>query len=201
MPRRGKLAREHRFKCLVHIGQLPPYATLRLARFLTRWVIRATGDQVVEPTAGDAAFLVAAVAPSRTRTGCGFTSEHSWRRDPCPHSADVAEKGREAGDDAFIRQSDFFVVEPEPAFDAFVGNPPYIRCQDFTGETRARAREAAVRGGISLNRLASSWAAFTVRFALYLRQGGRLNATELVVSAGIGKNLFHRVNPAYLPGT
>jgi len=72
--------------------------------------------------------------------------------------------------------SDFFAVGADPAFDVVIGNPPYIRYQDFTGEARARARarEAAIRGGISPTGLASSWAAFTVHSALFLRKGGRL---------------------------
>jgi len=72
--------------------------------------------------------------------------------------------------------SDFFAAGADPAFDVVIGNPPYIRYQDFTGEARARARarEAAIRGGISPTGLASSWAAFTVHSALFLRKGGRL---------------------------
>src|SRR6185437_4953885 len=70
--------------------------------------------------------------------------------------------------------SDFFSVEPEPFYDTVIGNPPYIRYQDFSGESRARSREAALRGGVSLTGLASSWAAFTIHSALFLKQGGRL---------------------------
>ena len=55
-----------------------------------------------------------------------------------------------------------------------IGNPPYVRYQDFSGQDRARSREAALRGGVRLTNLASSWAAFTVHAALFLRPGGRL---------------------------
>jgi adenine-specific DNA-methyltransferase len=65
-------------------------------------------------------------------------------------------------------------VEPRPVYDAIIGNPPYVRYQDFTGESRARARAAALRAGVPLTGLASSWAAFTVHSALFLKQGGRL---------------------------
>ena len=70
--------------------------------------------------------------------------------------------------------ADFFTLPPEPRFDAVIGNPPFVRYQDFTGEARARSREAALRAGVNLTRLASSWAAFTVHSALFLRPGGRL---------------------------
>lgn len=55
-----------------------------------------------------------------------------------------------------------------------IGNPPYVRYQDFTGEARTRSRAAALRAGVPLTNLASSWAAFTVHSALFLKPGGRM---------------------------
>lgn len=146
-----------------------------ITRFVANWAIRAPGDQVLEPSAGDAAFLVAAVDRLRALTP---------GKNACPtvdgveihaHSARVAhQRVRQAGGNAQIRHSDFFMVEPESAYDTVIGNPPYIRYQDFSGESRARAREAAFRGGVSLTGLASSWAAFTIHSAMFLKQGGRL---------------------------
>lgn len=69
---------------------------------------------------------------------------------------------------------DFFRVEPTGSYDAVIGNPPYVRYQDFSGEARARARAAALRAGVPLTGLASSWAAFAVHAALFLKAGGRL---------------------------
>lgn len=68
--------------------------------------------------------------------------------------------------------SDFFDVAPTGNYDAVVGNPPYVRYQDFAGEARSRSRAAALRAGVPLTALASSWAAFTVHAALFLRPGG-----------------------------
>jgi len=146
-----------------------------IARFLTEWAIRSSEDLVLEPAAGDAAFLVAAVARLRD-----LASDPDSR--PVVHgveihasSADVArQRIHQAGGNPHIRNSDFFAIEPDPVYDAVVGNPPFIRYQDFAGESRARSREAALRGGISLSGLASSWAAFTVHSAMFLKPGGRL---------------------------
>ena len=55
-----------------------------------------------------------------------------------------------------------------------VGNPPYIRYQDFGGEPRMRSRAMALKAGVSLTALASSWAAFTIHSALFLQSGGRM---------------------------
>ena len=81
---------------------------------------------------------------------------------------------RTAGITASIRVNDFFDVQPTGSYDAVIGNPPYIRYQEFAGEARARSREAALRAGVPLSNLASSWAAFTVHASLFLKPGGRL---------------------------
>lgn len=151
------------------------YTPEEITHFVANWAIRATSDRVLEPSAGDAAFLVAAV---------GRLRELTQDLTDCPavdgveihaHSAQVADvRVREAGGSANIRHSDFFSIVPEPVYDTVIGNPPYIRYQDFSGESRARSREAALRAGVSLTGLASSWAAFTVHSAMFLRPGGRL---------------------------
>ena len=55
-----------------------------------------------------------------------------------------------------------------------MGNPPYIRYQDFAGGARLEALERAGDAGVQLNRLASSWAHFVVHATAFVRPGGRL---------------------------
>jgi adenine-specific DNA-methyltransferase len=126
----------------------------------------------MEPSAGDAAFLIEAV---RRLTDLGTTSPTVAGVEIHEHSARVArERITEAGGTPDIIHSDFFLVDPAPSYDAVIGNPPYIRYQDFTGEARTRSRAAALSAGVALNGLASSWAAFTVQSALFLKPGGRM---------------------------
>lgn len=146
-----------------------------IARFMTNWAIREAGDLVLEPAVGDAAFLTAAVSRLRDLVPLPASG-------PVVHGVEIhaqsataaAERVKKAGGEARIQQCDFFSIAPEPVYDAIVGNPPYIRYQDFSGPARVRSREAALRGGIALTGLASSWAAFTVHATQFLRQGGRL---------------------------
>jgi adenine-specific DNA methylase len=121
------------------------------------------------------------------------------------HSARVAhQRVEEAGGKAQIQHSDFFALEPKPIYDTVIGNPPYIRYQDFSGESRTRSREAALRGGVSLTGLASSWAAFTVHSAMFLKQGGRLGLVlpaELLsvnYAAPVRRFLFNRFRDVQL---
>ncbi len=59
-----------------------------------------------------------------------------------------------------------------PSIDALIGNPPYIRYQDFNGSA-ALARQVALRAGVRLSRLASSWAPFVVHATSFVAPGGR----------------------------
>lgn len=137
-----------------------------VARFLFDWAVRRPGDDVLEPSCGEAVFLHQA-RPGHTGRLTGVEIH--------PASARRAQRGlRDAGITATVVARDFFCHNEFGGYDAVVGNPPYIRYQDFTGEARARSREAALRAGVALPRLASSWAAFTVHAAGQLRPGGRL---------------------------
>ncbi|WP_250289824.1 Eco57I restriction-modification methylase domain-containing protein, partial [Frankia sp. CiP1_Cm_nod1] len=91
-----------------------------------------------------------------------------------PTAAAAALAVTSSGEQAEITVADFFAVPARPDFDAVVGNPPYVRYQKFHGEARGRAQAAAGQAGVRLTSLASSWAAFTVHAARFLRPAGRL---------------------------
>ena len=146
-----------------------------ITRFISDWAIRSSDDTVLEPSTGDAAFLVSAVERMRQLSGGSPTAPRVDGVEIHANSARVARsRVEEAGGIPHITVSDFFRVKPQPRYSAVIGNPPYIRYQDFTGESRTRSREAALKVGVSLTALASSWAAFTVHSALFLQPGGRM---------------------------
>jgi adenine-specific DNA-methyltransferase len=146
-----------------------------LCRYVVEWAIREPGQSVLEPSAGEAAFLLAAAERMHALAGGRRSAGRLDGVELDDGSAAAAEHVlRQAGHDARVRTADFFTVDPDAAYDAVVGNPPYVRYQDFTGASRARSRKSALRAGVALTNLASSWAAFTVHAALFLRPGGRL---------------------------
>ena len=142
--------------------------------FITDWAIRDASDTVFEPSAGDAEFLVSAVRRLRELDPEATPTVHGVEIHE--HSARVGRaRVREAGGTPKITVSDFFLVEPGKAkYRAAIGNPPYVRYQDWSGEARVRSRAAALRAGVSLTGLASSWASFVVQSTLFLEDGGRL---------------------------
>ena len=142
-----------------------------IARFLTTWAIRNHTDRVLEPSCGEAAFLLG--AGERLLGGDLRKCLHGF--DIHPESVAEAKQLLAArGMDATLRTGDFFEQEPDASFDAVIGNPPYVRYQSFSGAVRHRALEAALRQGVRLNQLASSWAAFTVHASAFLKPEGRL---------------------------
>lgn len=146
-----------------------------ITHFISEWAIRTPDDKVLEPSAGDAAFLVAAVRRLQQLSSKADSHPTVSGVEIHGYSAQVAaQRVASIGGTAEILHSDFFVVGPKPVYDTVIGNPPYIRYQDFSGEARARSREAALRAGVALTGLASSWAAFTIHSAMFLKPGGRL---------------------------
>ena len=147
-----------------------------LCDYVTQWAIRGESDIVLEPSCGQADFLLAA-GRRLAALGQDFTTT-----DPALHGVELhdhsASQATEllasSGYRARIVTADFFTIQPSRAYDVVVGNPPYIRYQGFTGASRRLSQEAALRAGVPLTNLASSWAAFTVHAALFLKNGGRL---------------------------
>jgi len=147
-----------------------------MTEFLVDWAVRTGDDAVLEPSCGEAAFLLpAAVRLSALRTDGAPT--HSQIVGVDVHSESVAEAHRIMSDAGYASElfaSDFFDVDPKPRFDAVIGNPPYIRYQDFAGENRLKGLEAALTQGVRLNGLTSSWAPFVVHASRFLKPDGRL---------------------------
>ncbi|UCG88106.1 MAG: SAM-dependent DNA methyltransferase, partial [Gemmatimonadota bacterium] len=121
-----------------------------------------------DPACGDGRFLVA------------HPNSVGVEQDPF---ASTAVHERAPG--SLIHQGDFFswAAETRERFHCATGNPPFIRYQRFTGETRKAALALCVRHGAQLTALSSSWAPFLLATATLLQPGGRM---AFVVPAEIG---------------
>ncbi len=145
-----------------------------MARFIVDWALDEGVRSVLEPSVGEAVFLrqVAESVRASSRPPSSISLNgvdiHADSLTRAAHA--LADTGIAVD----LQLCDFFRYAPDHRFDAVLGNPPYIRYQDFTGPVRARAREVALAAGVALTALASSWAAFTVRSAALLTEGGKL---------------------------
>ncbi len=147
-----------------------------LCDHIVTWAIRSPADEVLEPACGEAAFLTAAAA-RLADLGASLDQIGRLLHGIELHQASVSRARSiliHKRLSARIEIGDFFRFDPKPIYDVVVGNPPYIRYQDFDGEARRYSKAAALRAGAPLTNLASSWASFTVHAALFLRRGGRM---------------------------
>lgn len=143
-----------------------------LADFATRWAVRSPLDAVLEPSCGEAAFMLA--AGNRLRA-LGATGTDLVGYELHPESARRAVSFLDTqGYTSRVGVGDFLEVAPEPRYQAVVGNPPYIRYQGFTGASREAGRVASAAVGVTMSGLASSWAPFTLHASAFLAPGGRL---------------------------
>ncbi len=146
-----------------------------LSRYLAEWAVRGPDDLVLEPSCGEAAFLLAAGERLTALRGAPPRRGQLAGVELHAPSAALSEKLlAAAGLPVAVTTGDFFGFRPRACYDAVIGNPPYVRYQAFSGAARATSREAALAQGVRLTGLASSWAAFVVHAALFLRPTGRL---------------------------
>jgi adenine-specific DNA-methyltransferase len=152
------------------------YTPPEISQFLVEWAVRRKEDLVLEPSCGDAAFLVPAAERLR-ELGASRRAIPNQLQGIEIHQAsaeEAAERLDEEGLSATIVHSDFFDCVPAQVFDAVVGNPPFIRYQAFSGEARAKSLRVALAHGVRLTALASSWAAFVIHASEFLKDSGRL---------------------------
>lgn len=146
-----------------------------ISEFMVAWAVRSPHDRVLEPSCGEASFLLAAGHHLRNLGASLHASDQLVGVELHAQSADNAR--RLMASESFastVIDGDYFTSEVDGQFDAVVGNPPFIRYQDFTGAARTRSREAALSLGVNLTGLSSSWAAFVVHACTQLTASGRL---------------------------
>jgi len=160
------------------------FTPLPIAEHLAAWALRDDPlAKVLDPTCGAAVFLQTA---GRQLKALGRQASdldgQLFGVDLHATSLDAAMALLESeGLDAHLVASDFFALAtPDtlggtlPYVDAVVGNPPFVRYQEHTGESRRLSVAAALRQGVRLSGLASSWAATLVHACGFLKPEGRL---------------------------
>jgi adenine-specific DNA methylase len=161
------------------------YSPKSLVEPMVAWAVSHRAQSVLDPSCGDGVFLESA---ARRLRDLGASSERTASLlhaiDLNPEAARVtrerllSELGVPFGNARFA--SFFSLTPPGGLFgppdgvDVVIGNPPYIRYQEFAGSARLEALERAARSGVQLTRLASSWAHFVAHAIAFLRPGGRL---------------------------
>ncbi len=158
------------------------YTPVQLADWLCNWAIQSSTDVVLEPSCGDGSFLDSAAKRLLSlKATPNAISKQLIGVEIIPAEAIAAlEKLRPLlgdGVEKIVHNSDFFgwwQKTDQPAFDAVIGNPPFIRYQSFPEPHRTRAMTIMVDQGLKLNRLTNIWVPFVVAATASLKPGGRL---------------------------
>ncbi len=160
------------------------YTPKPIADFLARWAIQTPTTKVLEPSCGDGILLEAAV---EALVACGAEKASAANLiqgiELDPQEAQKASERIQALSGslfpAHISVGDFFAycqtyLFENKLFDAIVGNPPFIRYQNFPENHRAMAFYLMQQAGLHPNRLTNSWVPFLVAATLLLKKTGRL---------------------------
>src|ERR1019366_3331008 len=177
---------EHYMKAIATYQKLRGgyYTPKPIADFLAHWAIQAPTAQVLEPSCGDGALLQAS---AKTLIELGANKNelihllHSCEFDPIEARKATDSIDMLTGMTATIslHNGDFFAychthLSDKHYFDAVIGNPPFIRYQNFPEEHRNIAFYLMQRAGLHPTRLTNAWVPLLVASTLLLKEDGRL---------------------------
>lgn len=152
------------------------YTPEEITKFIAEWAIYSSKDKVLEPSCGDGHFLEAAHKI--------YVEKGAKESDVYSNLLGVelypqeAKKAKNTG--AKVIEGDFFSyykenIRGKQTFQAVIGNPPFIRYQNFDENYRKCAFELVNEVGIRLNRLSNIWLPFLILSTECLdEQDGRL---------------------------
>lgn len=156
------------------------YTPSPIAKFICSWAIQNNNDSVLEPSCGDGNFIEAAI---QRFNELGVNGDDLYGRirgiELIPEEAQKA-VNRAAnfglnGDT--IVNNDFFSFisnQEDIAYDSIIGNPPFIRYQNFPPEHRDIAIQMMEELGLKPNKLTNIWVPFLVICSSLLAENGRL---------------------------
>ena len=159
------------------------YTSPKVADWLCTWAIRGIEDRVLEPSCGDGVFLVAALERflALGANSAAAVSPRLMGVEIISEEADLARQNMVQrfgqGVREVVQTSDFFEAWQQfgnQTFDAVVGNPPFIRYQNFPEQFRNLAMDIMRQQGLKPNRLTNIWVPFVVAATASLTPGGRL---------------------------
>lgn len=159
------------------------YTPKPIANFLAQWAIQSPNAKILEPSCGDGILIEAAISAlielgadkattAELVRGVEFDQQEALKASARVHT--ITDSVRQV-----IYNDDFFSycqehLSDKYLFNAMIGNPPFIRYQNFPEEQRRIAFSLMVRGGLHPNRLTNSWVPFLVASTFLLNNHGRI---------------------------
>ena len=156
------------------------YTPSPIAEFICSWAIQNDNDLVLEPSCGDGNFIEAAI---KRFNELGVNGADLYGRikgvELIPEEAQKAIRRASNfglnGDT--IVNNDFFSFisnQEDIAYNSIIGNPPFIRYQNFPPKHRDIAIQMMEELGLKPNKLTNIWVPFLVICSSLLAEDGRL---------------------------
>lgn len=170
------------------------YTSKPIADFLARWALRSATSTVLEPSLGDGNILTAVAERLRDLGAAPHEIvDHLFGVELDMDEAEKAIRRVQATlngcSPRHIHIGDFFgyaerslfetpvlrgTLTPTMTFDAIVGNPPFIRYQNFPEELRSIAVQLMEYAGFKPSKLMNTWLPFLLISSHLLNENGRL---------------------------
>lgn len=151
------------------------YTSSQIAEFITNWAINSTDVRILEPSCGDGSFIK---HTARRFKELGAKDE-DIKNNILGIELDEDEVNKAKIYGPKIINSDFFTYYKEKIymkekFDVIVGNPPFIRYQNFNNDFRKIAFDIMEELKFKPTKLTNIWIPFLVLSAYALSDNGRV---------------------------
>lgn len=161
------------------------YTPPEIAEFLVLWALNGSEESrsVLEPSMGDGAFILPLVRElSRRGVSKEAIAKNIYGVELFKQEVEKVKnslKKEKYNPDKFnIFSGDFFsTIEgslKDKKFDLILGNPPFIRYQNFPEGQRKIATEILARNGFHPNKLTNAWLFFLAVSIFHLKEEGKL---------------------------
>ncbi len=142
------------------------YTPSDISDFIIRWANPSEDSCVLEPSCGNGSFLSSLDRICQTKDVVGIELDNN-----------EAAKARQYGYP--VIDGDYFTyyeqnIEGKKVYDVIVGNPPFIRYQNFDGKYRSVAFDLMNKHGFHPNRLTNIWLPFLLLSCEALDKDGKI---------------------------
>lgn len=156
------------------------YTPKPIADFLCGWSINCGTQSVLEPSCGDGNFIESAIQrfnelgiksddlEDRIK-GIEFLEEESIKA--CNRAVALGLNSNTIVNGDFFK---YIKKNRNPTFDVIIGNPPFIRYQNFPEEHRSIAFDMMKDLGLNPNKLTNIWVPFLIVSASLLNDSGKM---------------------------
>lgn len=150
------------------------YTPNEIAKFICTWAIDKNTKSILEPSCGDGSFIFAASERIGKLQKNSMLSEVITGVELCEEEA---KKASVYG--ANIVCADFFEyyrdnIDGKRKYDVIIGNPPFIRYQNFNSTSREIAFEYMKNAGFHPTKLTNAWLPFLILSSIALKDNGKI---------------------------